>query len=52
MANEEYREHMLFKRNTYNSVLVLPKDDFGQFFIDYFITKDNQRIEYYDTRTV
>lgn len=52
MANEEYREHMLFKRNTYNSVLVLPKDDFRQFFIDYFITKDKQRIEYYNTRTV
>lgn len=52
MYDVKYRANMLYKRNTFNSVLILPSDDFKQFFIDYFINKDDERINYYNSRPV
>lgn len=50
MKDEKYRANMFYKRNTFGSILVSWKDDFKQFFIDYFIKKDNERIDYYNRR--
>lgn len=52
MYDVKYRANMFYKRNTFNSVLVLPSDDFRQFFIDYFINKDDERINYYNSRPI
>jgi len=52
MCDKKYKANMLYKRNTFNSVLVLPSDDFRQFFIDYFINKDDERINYYNSRPI
>lgn len=52
MIDKKYRANMLYKRNTFNSVLVLSTDNFKKFLTDYFITKDNERINYYNSRPV
>lgn len=50
MTDKKYRANMLYKRNTFNSVLVLSTDNFKKFLIDYFINKDDERINYYNSR--